>query len=487
MAIEGQTMHLTLQTALPLEENPENKARSELWDRPRLTTHKHALLMRTREAVRKAAASCLQRFEPHQDALWWQPAGKDGKPLVDKEGKPVKRIAGELQVVIKLRAVAPLDGFALPAAIKDGVHYKVADLLRSYAKRKLDPAFAKKTSYPSVGEGFPVVWQTGFRFLEHRGTGKLFLYVPLFPRGGHKENLHSHFDPDKGSMLQVFGSHEIESLSRTKGGLLLPLQFDKWGEATFIRDANNPPRWKARERQYDRRWLLELWHEKEFKPKRIELFMSEERIFVNVACEVACKPAVDTKNFIGVAFGLQDLLDIVVIDRTGNILHQRKVHATEYDETVFKGLLKFWREKRGEFRQQLTTLLYGEIARLVDEALRFQATIAVETVGNVPKGKYSPAMNRRLSFWPFGRLVDMLSYKSVFAGLPKPYKVYSTTVRGLCSSCGASNKNGEKQIALEGATYYCGSCKKKGSSGVNAALNLAHRALELSQKGVVAR
>lgn len=473
--------------ALPLNRNPENRSRSSRGDRPRLTNHKLALLKQTRDVVSLAAAECLERFKPHAETtLWWEPQTPEGKAILDGEGKPTKRIAGQLRVVIKLRKVAPLNGFALPAVIKDGVHHKTADLLRSYAKRMLDPQTKEKTSYPIPNEGFPIVWQNGFRFLENPDTGKLFLYVPLFPRGGHQEDLAANFNPAVGPTLQELGGEEIQQLNRAKGGLLLPLQFDKWGEATFMRDTESPPVWKTTDRRYDKRWVAELTNSKEFRPKRVELFARGGRMFVNVACEVACKPPVKIQNFMGVALGLQDLITLVVINPAGKVVHQRNWNARVYEQTAFWQLGEHRKHGEGQFSQILETFHYERVAKVIQEARRFGAAIAIEQIGTIPKGKYSPHMNQRLSYWPFGKLANILAYKAVLGGIPQPYNVYSATVRGLCSVCGASNKNGQI-ISPEGASYYCAGCGIRGNSGFNAALNLARRAMELHNKGVAAR
>lgn len=488
MPASQKALHLTLQMALPPNENPQNRSRRTDRNRPRLSNHKMALLEKTLSAVSLAAAECLETFKPHAETtLWWYPQTPDGKAIFDKEGKPVKRISGEMQVVIKLRQIAPLSGFVLPAVVKDGIHHKVADLLRSYGQRMLDPQTREQTSYPTIDEGFPIVLQGGFRFLEHQDTGRLFLYAPLFPRGGHKEELALQYDANSGPALREIGQEKIQTLSRARGGLLLSLQFDKWGEATFVRDERTPPGWKATHRRYDQRWLEELKRSKEFQPKRVELFMRGDRIFVNVACEVACKPPVQIKNFMGVALGLQDLITVVVINEAGEIIHQRNWSARIYEQTVFRQLEQFRARGGGEFFQVLETFHYERVAEIVKEATQFDAVIAVETVGVIPKGKYAPGMNRRLSYWPFGKLADMVGYKSELAGLPKPYGGYSALVRGLCSQCGASNRESKQKISLEGPSYYCGNCGTRGNSGINAALNLARRAKELRTKGVVAR
>lgn len=483
--MEPKLLHLALQTALPRRTPKRATARSESNQRPHLSEHKLALLERTLVSVRLAAQECLDRFQPQQDSLWWQPTDEDGHYLLDKNTqKPIQRIAGSLRVVIKLRQLAPLRGFALPAVIKDGIHHKVADLLLSFAKRRLDPRFKDKTSYPTINEGFPIVLQGGFVFYEHALTGKFYLYLPLFPRGGHEEDLPGNFDPTDGPRLRVFGEDEIKIL-RARGGLLLPLQFDKWGEATFIRDSRFPPVWKATHRQVDQRWLNEIAHDKDFSPKRIEVFEKGDQILVNIASSVPTQTPIEVTNFMGVSFNLEDLVTVVVINPEGKIIHQRVLSAAQY-EHQYLTQLKRLRERGGGFAQTLELRHYEEVARIVAEAQQFQAAIAVETVGDINKGKYSPRMNLRLSYWPFGKLADFISYKSVYAGLPKPYGVYSGTVKTKCHNCGADNKE-EREVLLEGISSYCGRCGTRFRTGFNAALNLALRAQELHTRGVVAR
>lgn len=476
--MESNTQHLTLKTTLPLalEKQPLNRPGTKLSNRPHLSKRKLSFILRTVETVRKAAGLCLERFKSHQEILWW-----DAK---DKKGQPVKRTAGHLRVVIKLRQLYPFSNFQLPAVIKDGIHHKVADLLLSYASRILDPRFTEKTSYPSIEGVFPIVWQAGFSFYEHSQTGKLFLYLPFFPRGGREEDLTSN-NPS----LRRFGNDEDEvaRLEKVKGGLLLPLKFDKWGEAVFMRDRSRPPVWKAKHRRYDKRWLKELENPKSFRPKRVELFVREDqRISINIACEVDCKPKVEIQNFMGVALGLQDLITVVVIDNGGEIIHQRNVSARVYDQTVFRQLERLRKEKGGQFRQVLETFHYQQVAEVVKEALEWKAVVAVEIVGDISKGKYAPRMNLRLSYWPFGKLADFLSYKTEHEGLPKPYGVYSATVRYLCSNCGAKKDGEGNPILLEGPSVFCGGCSKHQNSNSNGALNLARRSRELYLKGVKA-
>ena len=468
-----KTIHLALKTALPLptKEQPYSRSpRRGLLRRPALSIHKKAILERTAQTVRQAADYCVRCFKVHEQCLWWDAPIKD-------EGT-VRRISGGMKVIYKLREIAPLNGFQLPSAIKDGIHAKVSDLLLSYAKRKLDPHFADKTSWPEIGDNFPIVWQMGFTFFEHQNTGKFYVYLPLFPRGGHRENLSSHID-SSGSQLRVFGTNEVQKL-KAKGGLILPLEFDKWGEATFIRDQSHPPGWKARHRRYDKRWLAELRNPKTFRPKRLEMLVSTEgQIKLNIACEVDTRPTIQVENFMGVALGLHDLLTIVVIDgKSGKVIYHRNVSADKYEQTYFRRLQGF-RQSGKPFRQELDTLHFREVAKITAEAVQFKAAITVETVGSIPKGKYAPRMNLRLSYWPFGKLQNIINYKAQHQGLPKPYGVYSGTVRLLCHKCGATNKGSEKLIAMEGPMVFCGKCETHQNSGLNTALNLARRCREL--------
>jgi len=484
---EENTLHLTLAMSLPLNDLPENRTRSELWRRQWLPQKKLSLLLGVNQSVRKAAADCLRWFEPYQELLWWEPTDPDGKKLLDKEGRPIKRTAGHMRVLRKLEEIAPFRGYQLGSAVKNGLRHKVADLLLSYAKRKLDPQFTDKTSYPSIGDQFPIVWTGAFVCYEQSITGQLYLYLPLFPRGSHQEDITNNYDPDRGPALQVFGEKEIARLSRSTSGLLLPLQFDKWGEATFIRGENNPPTWKATHRRSDKKWLSEvLLREKDFQPKRVELLVRNGRIFVNVACEIPTKPLLEVENFMGVSFGLEHLVTVVVINRDGNVVHQRQEPARRYEKTYFARLERL-RRRGGPFSQELETFHYRQVAQIVEEALRFKSVPAVEQVGNIPKGRYNPRLNLRLSYWPFGKLADLTSYKAVKEGLPKPYSVYSATAKMLCSTCGAANKEGDQPISLKGPTVYCGNCGTRHNTGFNTALNLARRAQELFVKGVVAR
>ncbi len=482
--MEGQSIYLTLGMSLPLLRNPRNRARSDWDNRPHLTVTKARYLDQTLRSVREAAQECLNRFHPVSQMLWWTPVDEDGHVVLNKvTGEPIKRIAGSLPVVIKLREVSPLRGYALPAVVKDGIHHKVADLLLSYAKRMLDPKLAEKTSYPTIGADFPIIWQGGFVFYEHGVTGKLYLYLPFFPRGGHEESLRDNYDPKMGPQLHNFGDSEIKQL-RAKGGLLLPLQFDKWGEATFVRDLSTRPVWKKTDRPYDQRWETELWHPKDFNPKRIELISSEDRYFVNVACEIPCQTPVAIENFMGVAFGLEDLITVVVINPNGEIIYRRALDARQYEQQYIAHLKRL-SKRGGRFAQTLALRHYEEVAKITAEARQFQARIALETVGTIPKGKYSPQMNRRLSYWPFGKLATILEYKSEVAGLPKPYSVFSATVKRMCSNCGETTKN-DGEFSLEGLTVYCGQCESSTRTGFNTALNLATRARDLHQKGVIA-
>ena len=484
-----KSLHLTLAMALPLNKGPLNVSGVELDQnlRPWLTNKKLAALQETAILVRRAASFCLRRFKPHEQTLWWTPLDPDGRLLRKTSGEPVQRTAGHMRVVIKLREVAQLSGFPLPAAIKDGIQQKVADLLLSYAARKIDPNFADKTGWPVVDEGFPIVWQMGFVFYENPRTGKLFLYLPLFPRGGREEPLVDNYNPTYGPSLRVFGEEEIAQLARAKGGFLLPLQFDKWGEATFIRGRSTLPVWKATHRRVDRKWLAEIMlQDKDFSPKRVELLIRNGRVFVNVACEVPTKPAVEVETFMGVSFGLEHLITVVVLDQEGNILYQRQEPAGRYERTYFVRLERL-RKRGGSFYQELETFHYRQVAQIVREAVKYKACLSIEQIGNIPKGKYNPRFNLRLSYWPFGKLADLTSYKAEKEGLPKPYSVYSATVKTLCSNCGAANKGENQQISLKGPSVYCRSCGTRHNTGFNTALNLARRTQELYTKGVVAK
>ena len=479
--MESETLHLTLQTAVPLvtTAQPHDCSRNSSRKVPYLSVHKAAIINQTVQTVRKAAQQCLDAFKLHEEKLWWEPPIKEGK-------EKVKRISGHLRVVIKLREVAPLKGFQLPSAIKDGIHTKVADLLLSYAQRKLDPQFAEKTSWPTIDENFPIVWQMGFKFYEHQNTGKIYVYLSLFPRGGHREDLAGNADQKQGNELRVLGSDKLTRVKAT-GGLLLPLQFDKWGEASFMRDRSRPPVWKARHRKEDKRWIAELNHLKDFRPKRLELVPRSDGIRINIACDVLKKQAVEIKNFMGIAFGLHDLLTVTIIEGlSGNIIHRRNISAEEYECTYFRRLQKL-RTQGGSFRQELDNFHYREVAKVIQEAVDNNAMIAVETVGNIPKGKYSPKMNLRLSYWPFGKLAEIISYKAEYHGLPKPYGVYSATMRLLCSECGANNKGDEKLVTLERMAVICKTCNTRHNSNQSTSLNLARKCRELYTAGVKAR
>lgn len=201
---------------LPLNEPPLNVPISQRDQRPWLPTKKLSELEHAAELSASAARMCLRRFKPHQQMLWQEAKDKEGLYLLDNEGNPKLRVVGRRgradPVVMKLWEVAPLSGFPYSSTWRDGVYAKVSDLLRSYAGRSLNPRFTEKTSYPAIRGGFPIVFQKGFVFYEHVRTKKLYLYLPLFPRAGHKEDLPNQYNPKYGPSLRVFGDKEVKKM-----------------------------------------------------------------------------------------------------------------------------------------------------------------------------------------------------------------------------------------------------------------------------------
>ena len=524
--------HLTMKSAAVIDSRRESNypvyksaKRMHLID---LTRHKMAAIERTLVVAKRAAQYCLDRFQPEQQTLWElvmetktfrgpligvsAPAnGVDDlakEEIISKliegefemaeisietpkmrEGKPVVRVVSHLSVVLKLRSDAPLNQFQLPWVIKDGIYNKVADLLTGYAERMLDPHLAEKTTYPKVGENWPLVYQLNqsFKYFEHSETRKIYLYLPLFgPETG--ESLSSHAHSDTGPQLVRFGTDKVNDMKLLKRGILIPLQLDKHAETTFVRDHRHLPGWRERNatasaRPRHQRYLGQLEVVKDFLPKRLEVFVRGNRLVFNVACEIPTKPPFESVDHVmGVAFGLEDLITVVVLDLDGKVIATHSVEAEPYEQIYFLRLAEL-KAGGGEFRQELAAFIQQRLIVPIGLAVEYRCQVGILEIGTPDKSRYSPTFNRRMSCWPYGKCGTILEYKLKGEGAPEPDHWYASLANGRCSHCGATNQKGQPNIiSINKSVVTCASCHKESPAGLNAARNCAHFSLERLRK-----
>ena len=462
-----------------------------------LTRHKVAAIERTIVVARATAQEVLDKFYPHQSMLWFEATDKDKQPII-RNGQPLKLVTTQRIVVIKLREIAPMQvrqgKYQLPWVIMDGIYNKVADLLTSYAERLLDPHLAEKTSYPKVikvvdGQeiaiDWPLVYQVNdsFKFFEHSETKTIYLYLPLFGESNAEELL-SHVNPKTGPQLVRFGTDKINDMKLLKRGILIPLQFDKHAETTFIRDDRHQPGWKGRSfqaaaRPRHQRYLEALNQEKDFLPKRVEVMIRGNRLVVNDACEIPTKPPYDVKHIMGVAFGLDDLIVVAMMNLKGKVIATHSVPAADYEKVYFQRLADL-KAGGGKFHQELAAFVHDRLKLPIKKSVEFQCQVGILEVGNPNKGKYSPDFNRRLSFWPYGKCGTILEYKLEGEGAPKPHHWYASKANGRCFRCGTENELGQpKLVKPNGSDIYCSHCCKTTPTTLNAALNCAYFSYEL--------
>jgi IS605 OrfB family transposase len=258
-----------------------------------------------------------------------------------------------------------------------------------------------------------------------------------------------------------------QGLPNTKTGILLPLEFGVWQE--------------------------EFLKRQDIKFKTAELFKKGSEYYFNITCEVPEAQKLPLETFLGIDLGLKDAAAWTVLDKNGNVLKQEIFSGTERLATLRKHLAEL-REKqikgkkvRGmRQKRRLEELAHLLANAIIKVALDFKSRIIMEDLKYIRTRSMvlKKILRRLVNAWNFDELRQILEYKTVLKGLPKPFFVRSHYTSQICPKC--FDENGKpfysKDNRVSPTQFKCIKCGYEAQANLNASENIVRRGLGILEK-----
>ena len=233
-------------------------------------------------------------------------------------------------------------------------------------------------------------------------------------------------------------------------------------------------------------------------PKTAELLYRDDGIYLHVAIEHQTE-IVKTETIMGIDRGILNIAAYAVRDpNDGRVIsqgafsglelreHQRKFERKQKEDQQ-KGIIKIKAHTNYGNNQ-----LHHITNAIVEVAKKHKSLVVVENLEAITNGAHHTRIknkrrsnfNRLLSRAQYAALLDMLTYKLLKVGLPKPVKVNAAYTSMICPSphCGYSSKNnrgdGDKRVHFE-----CEICKYIENADVVGAINVAGKKIWLMKNG----
>lgn len=488
----------------------------------RLSVRKHTILEETAIAFSQAYHRVIEWGYANWDAVpfTFPATTKDGKPVLDKEGKqkliamPAHGLANWLSSHVKLADLG------MSSKIGNGVlnqaaetllsQYKLRETAEKDPKRLTGPKVGRVTRPPitpgEVGNSFDAALATikrvdatdeeletassviqklcpdphwlpvlfarpnDFLLFRHTKTDQIFVALPLLGRGNDRAVRSSQNGKPDLVPLRIPIEGENLSLPNSKQWIIFPLCATGSDSRSAVRYLTDPA---VRVRTGELLKVKNDWH-------------------FNIIVDVPEEEQIAPEKFMGIHIGDYRIYWLISDGTSGifDLSHLRKTieEAARQRRYAFdrnrpdllmnyRGVLKLERER--------------VVNALVALAVKHKCAIGVEDISGVEKSTWSKKYNLFRSHWDFGAFAEVLRYKAVIAGLPTIGRSQSLfTVSGgvawsACSICGANNtgkQNGGKLVAVDNGTVRCASCQNETQFDANAVVLIAQRTEEYWKK-----
>ena len=270
----------------------------------------------------------------------------------------------------------------------------------------------------------------------------------------------------KNEALKKF-SDPTQGLPNTKTGLLFPLEFGVWQEEFLKRE--------------------------DIAFKTAELFSKGSEYYFNITCEVPEAEKMEVCAFLGIDLGLKDAAAWTVLDEKGEVLKQEIFTGTERLATLRKhvALLRERQRKSRQVRGLRQRRRLDELAHLlandiINVALDFRARIIMEDLRYIRSRSTTlrKFLRQLVNAWNFDQLRQILEYKTVLKGLPKPFFVRSHYTSQICPRC--FDEEGKPFYSRDNrptpTKFKCIKCGYEAQANLNASENIARRGLGILEK-----
>jgi predicted RNA-binding Zn-ribbon protein involved in translation (DUF1610 family) len=203
--------------------------------------------------------------------------------------------------------------------------------------------------------------------------------------------------------------------------------------------------------------------------------------YVHIAFEFTPQ-SVAVTSVLGMDRGAAKLGVATLVDFDGNVLKR----GIELEGSAFSAEMARYRKQIADLQRKgkqkhrkfkvrgaRADILVGEYANtLVRLAVENKAQIALEKIDKVTMSKF-------LTQSQFGKLQQMVNYKSARAGLPEPLEVPAAYTSQTCARCGHKDKESRKSQDI----FLCTSCGHQDNADYNASEIIALRAVHQLQCG----
>jgi IS605 OrfB family transposase len=207
-----------------------------------------------------------------------------------------------------------------------------------------------------------------------------------------------------------------------------------------------------------------------------KLIYKNKEFYLQAVVEVPEAQLVSAQDFLGVDLGIVNL----ATTSEGQVFSGQQVDAIRERYTGLKARLqscgsvsakrhlKKISGQEGRFKRNTNHMISKKI---VQSAQRHQKAIALEELSGFRK-TVRKSQKERFGKWAFGQLASYIEYKAKITGI-EVVKVNPRNTSRTCSECGHCEKLNRKSQSV----FKCRSCGHSVNADLNAAINIAARAL----------
>lgn len=524
-------MYLTLTFGISDEKNDDGQGRTRrlsdksekgMENKHRLSNRKKTILLKTASAFSRA----YQRIVAWGMANWdkipftFPLADKEGEPVLDKDGEQKMGLTSAHYLANWLSTRVSISDLDFHSRLANGVRNQAAETLlsqyqlrqmeknqprrltgqvgevkeRSFNRRELADCFksaVREIADPETESGrleelakvvsssleprfVPVLFPgpDDFLLFRHSESKRTFVCLPLLSRASNRLGCPPGVVIRNGRPLRLPDK-------------LVPL---RTGEDIKV---PNSRQWDIFPLEHQRtlphqRNAEEMLADPEISPRTAELRLKNGAWRFNIVVKVPEPEPVKPQTYLGVHIGFYSIF-WALADEHGQVFKEGEI-----DQTRLKNLVIESTKERSRARARMRSdrfpkyrgSLKAERERTVREILALakdcRAAIGIEDISGVDKSTWVGKVNLLRSHWDFGKVVDLLTYRSVLAGLPvvgrkrkrEMFRISSFRMTFTCSACWFTNVGKPERdwlVALEDSQIYCGNCNRKTDRHRNAA------------------
>ncbi len=345
-----------------------------------------------------------------------------------------------------------------------------------------------KTIYSGLEPRFlPVLFSgpSDFLLFKHSENGRIFVCLPLLSRGSGKIGYLPGVTARNGqpfrkeSKLVPLRDGEDISVPSSGQWFILPLEHQR--------------------RLPKQRNAEDMIADPVVLPRTAELRFKNGSWCFNIVVEVPEPEPFKPEAFLGIHFGYYSL-SWSLVGTDGQIQKEGLI-----DQTHLKNLVVSQAKQRAYARTRMKSSRFPKyrgvlklerekaLKQILNLARESRAAIGIENISGLDKSTWVGEVNLLRSHWDFGKDADVLTYKSVLAGLPvvgrgrkrQLFQVSSFRANFTCSSCWYTNAGkqvNEQLVSLEDGQIFCGNCSQKRDRNWNAARVVAVETRKFFQK-----